>query len=131
MLEGNNEFTLLDSQKVVFEEAVKLAQLSNKDGQKRVLIVEGEPGTGKTVVAVNIPVELIQRNLTAQYVSKNAAPRDVYEQKLRKGSMLVKEIKHLFSGAGSYVDAEANTVDGHSLVKKAESKTSTRAGSSI
>lgn len=110
MLEGNDEFTLLGSQKVVFEEAIELARDANENNQKRVLIVEGEPGTGKTVVAVNILVELLQRNLTAQYVSKNAAPRNVYEQKLRQGSLLVKEIKHLFTGAGSFVDAKSNEV---------------------
>jgi len=111
MLEGNDEFTLLGSQKVVFEEAMDLAQQANENDEKHVLIVDGEPGTGKTVVAVNILVKLLQEDLTAQYVSKNAAPRDVYEQKLRQGELLVKEIKHLFTGAGSYVDADANEVD--------------------
>ncbi len=109
MIEGNNEFTLLDSQKVVFEKAMELAEQSQKDEQKRVLIVEGEPGTGKTVVAVNIVAQLLQQDLTAQYVSKNAAPRNVYEQKLR-GDMMVKTINHLFKGAGSYVDEEANSI---------------------
>ncbi|WP_049967728.1 DUF2075 domain-containing protein [Haloferax prahovense] len=109
MIDGNREFTLLDSQKVVYERAIELAKKSQQDGQKRVLLVEGEPGTGKTVVAINILAELIQNDLTAQYVSKNAAPRDVYEQKLR-GDMLVKNIKHLFKGAGSYVDESANAI---------------------
>ncbi len=110
MLEGNDEFTLLGSQKVVFEEAIELARRANETGEKQVLIVEGEPGTGKTVVAVNILVELLQQDLTAQYVSKNSAPRNVYERKLRQGSLLVKDIKHLFTGAGSFVDADANEV---------------------
>jgi DUF2075 family protein len=111
MLDGNDEFTLIDSQKVVFEQAIELAQEATESDEKRVLIVEGEPGSGKTVVAVNILVELLQKELTAQYVSKNNAPRDVYEQKLRQGSMLVKDIKHLFTGSGSFVDADQNEVD--------------------
>jgi len=111
MIDGNDEFTLLDSQKVVFEEAIQLAQEAAENNQKHVLIVEGEPGTGKTVVSVNILVELLNRELSAQYVSKNDAPRSVYEQKLRQGSLLVKEINHLFTGAGSFVDAERNEVD--------------------
>jgi DUF2075 family protein len=110
MIKSNDEFTLLGSQKVVFEEATELARKSNETNQKHVLIVEGEPGTGKTVVAVNILAKLLQQDLTAQYVSKNQAPREVYEQKLREGSLLVKEIKHLFTGAGSFVDAESNEV---------------------
>ena len=107
MLEASNEFTLIDSQKVVFERAVELAETAINNKEKRVLIVEGGPGTGKTVVAVNILAELIQRGLTSQYVSKNRAPRAVYKEKLR-GDMLVKEIDHLFSGAGSYVSTPPN-----------------------
>lgn len=109
MLEEQDEFTLIDSQKVVFEKAVELAKRSHRDGQKRVLIVDGGPGTGKTVVAINILAELIQNDLVAQYVSKNRAPREVYKEKLR-GDKMVKEIDHLFTGAGSYVDTEANTL---------------------
>jgi len=108
MLEDQDEFTLIDSQKVVFEWAVELAKQSQQDGQKRVLIVEGGPGTGKTVVAINILAELIGDDLVAQYVSKNRAPREVYKEKLR-GDKLVKEIEHLFTGAGSYVETEADT----------------------
>lgn len=51
-------------------------------GPKQVLIVEGGPGTGKSVVAVNLLVELTKEGVVAQYVSKNAAPRDVYTAKL-------------------------------------------------
>ena len=107
MLEANDEFTLIDSQKIVFERAVELAREANRDRSKQVLIVEGGPGTGKTVVAINILAELIQDGLTTQYVSKNRAPRAVYKEKLR-GDMLVKEIDHLFRGAGSYVETPAN-----------------------
>jgi len=109
MLEDQDEFTLIDSQKVIFEKAVELAMRSHRDGQKRVLIVDGGPGTGKTVVAINILSELIQNDLVAQYVSKNRAPREVYKEKLR-GDKLVKEIDHLFTGAGSYVETDSNTL---------------------
>ena len=107
MLEAKDEFTLIDSQKVVFERAVELAKKANQQNSKKVLIVEGGPGTGKTVVAINILAELIQEDYTAQYVSKNRAPRSVYKEKLR-GDMLVKEIDHLFNGAGSYVSTSSN-----------------------
>jgi DUF2075 family protein len=109
MLEDQDEFTLIDSQKVVFEKAIELAKKSHRDGQKRVLIVDGGPGTGKTVVAINILAELIQNDLVAQYVSKNRAPREVYKEKLR-GDKLVKEIEHLFTGAGSYVETDTDTL---------------------
>ena len=69
MLHGNREFVLLDDQKVVYETALSLAREAAK-GPKQVLIVEGGPGTGKSVVAVNLLVELTKEGVVAQYVSK-------------------------------------------------------------
>ena len=47
--------------------------------RKQVVIVQGGPGTGKSVIAINLLVALIARKRNARYVSKNAAPRAVYE----------------------------------------------------
>lgn len=81
MLKGNREFTLIDEQKIVYEAAIDLARKA-KAGKKQVLIVEGGPGTGKSVVAVNLLVALNKAGLVSQYVTKNAAPRAVYRNKL-------------------------------------------------
>jgi uncharacterized protein len=104
MLDGNEEFTLIDDQKVVYENALKLAKESNIDNKKRVLIVEGGPGTGKSVVAINLLVKFNQGGIPSQYVSKNAAPRNVYSQKLRK-NYNQKYISSLFSGSGAYFNS--------------------------
>ncbi|MBL8160254.1 DUF2075 domain-containing protein [Candidatus Saccharibacteria bacterium] len=109
MLEGNQEFILIDEQKVVYETALSLARHSS-DEVKNVLIVEGGPGTGKSVVAVNLLVNLIQKGLVSQYVTRNAAPRVVFEAKL-SGSSLRSQASHLFRSAFGYVDAAANEFD--------------------
>jgi hypothetical protein len=64
MLKGNREFIMLDEQKVVFDEAMELAEKSKKDEKKRVYIVKGGPGTGKSVVAVNLLAELTKEVTT-------------------------------------------------------------------
>ncbi|MFA5962041.1 MAG: DUF2075 domain-containing protein [Parcubacteria group bacterium] len=106
MLLGNSEFVMVDDQKVVFEKAKYLA-LKSTDQSKNVFIVEGGPGTGKSVVAINLMVELIKNGLFAQYVSKNSAPRTVYESKL-VGTLKKTEISNLFSGSGSFYNAKKN-----------------------
>lgn len=109
MLQGNQEFIMLDEQKVVYETILRLSCQCQKDGKKRTIIVEGGPGTGKTVVAINLLVELTKRDQFAQYVSKNAAPRTVYQAKL-KGTMKKSSIDNLFKGSGSYTETPNNAI---------------------
>ncbi len=109
MIKGNQEFILIDDQKVVYESAVALASQAS-DRNKKVFIIEGGPGTGKSVVAINLLVALTKMGLVTRYVSKNAAPRSVYESKLT-GILRKTEISNLFSGSGSFTEAEPNTFD--------------------
>jgi len=110
MLEGNQEFYLLDEQKVVFEEILSQSKQSQNDGIKRVLIIEGGPGTGKSVVAVNALAELTQADQFVQFVSKNSAPRTVYAQKL-KGNIRKSSIDNLFKSSGAYTSVPKNAID--------------------
>lgn len=109
MLESNPEFNLIDDQKVVFERIMELSRLCEKDGKKRVLIATGGPGTGKTVIAINLLARLTQEGVFVQYCSKNSAPRDVYSKKL-KGHRTRSSIDNMFKGSGTYVDAPPNAV---------------------
>ena len=109
MLQGKEEFYMIDDQKLVYETAYKLAKEANVK-QKNVLIVEGGPGTGKSVVAINLLVQLTGGRLVTQYVTKNAAPRAVYESVLT-GSFTKTHITNLFSGSGAYTKTEPNTFD--------------------
>lgn len=107
MMKGNPEFVMIDEQKVVYEEVLRLSMLCQKDRKKRTVICQGGPGTGKTVIAVNLLAELTQKNQMAQYVSKNSAPRQVYLRKL-KGSFTKSNVDNMFKGSGSYYDAPEN-----------------------
>lgn len=109
MLRGNEEFVLVDGQKLVFESALAHARSVRQKG-KLVMIVEGGPGTGKSVVAVNLLVSLIAEGFTSQYVTKNAAPRAVYEARLTK-SQKRSEFSHLFTGSGSFTATGKDAFD--------------------
>lgn len=110
MLKGNKEFYMIDNQKIVYEYALKNAIDTVSKNDKNVMIVRGGPGTGKSVLAVNLLVELNNRNMTCFYVTKNAAPRSVYSSKLR-GDFTQTYINHLFQGSGSFIDEERNKLD--------------------
>ena len=109
MLKGNKEFTLLDEQKVIYEQILKWAEQSLKNEEKRTIIVEGGPGTGKTVLAINLLAKLTKMGQFAQYTSKNSAPRNVYLAKL-KGAFKKSSVDNMFKGSGVYTEAPSNSV---------------------
>lgn len=123
MLDGNEEFKMIDDQKVIFENIKKNTKKSILKGDKIVYIIEGGPGTGKSVLAINLLVKMLNENLLAYYVTKNAAPREVYEKQL-KGRYTSKYIKNLFKGSGSFINVEKDEVDitlvdeAHRLMRK-------------
>lgn len=110
MLENSEHFIMVDEQKVTYELAKEMARDSYIDDKKRVLIVQGGPGTGKSVVAVNLLVNLTADDLVSLYVTKNSAPRNVYFKQL-KGSYTQKYISNLFKSSGSFINAESNEID--------------------
>ena len=110
MLKGNREFVMIDDQKLVYETALSMARKSYIDGQKRVLIVKGGPGTGKSVLAINLLVNLTNENMVCQYVTKNSAPRNVYASKL-SGDLKKTRINNLFKGSGCFIESAENEFD--------------------
>lgn len=109
LMAGKPEFVLIDDQKAVFESVLAAVTEASAEAPK-VLIIEGGPGTGKTVVAINLLVRLTALRLLSKYVSKNAAPRKVYESKL-VGTIKRSHFSNFFSGSGAFIDTDPNTYE--------------------
>lgn len=113
MIKGNEEFVMIDEQRVAYEEILKFSSLCMRDHQKRTIICKGGPGTGKSVIAVRLLAELTRRGQFVQYVSKNRAPRSVYAAKL-KGKVKKSSVDNMFKGSGMYTEVGNNMV--HTLL---------------
>ena len=113
MLKGNKEFVMIDEQKVAYEEILKVSLMCQKDQKKRTVICKGGPGTGKSVIAIQLLSELTNKGQVVCYVSKNQAPRQVYLNKL-KGNTRLSVVNNLFKGSSSFVDSGCN--DFHTLI---------------
>jgi DUF2075 family protein len=109
MIKGNKEFYMIDEQKVVFSTIKKLVENAINKEEKYTIIVEGGPGTGKSVIAINLLAEF--KSYLVNYVTKNAAPRNVYFAKMRQGNYKLTYVKNLFKGSGSYIDTKPNQFD--------------------
>ena len=125
MLNNVREFDMIDSQNIVYNYAISNAIDTLSSNKKNVMIVKGGPGTGKSVLAIRLLVELTSRNMTCFYVTKNANPRNVYSSMLR-GKFTKKYIDHLFQYSGKFVDSISNELDciivdeTHRLTKKSQ-----------
>jgi len=109
MLKGIEEFILLDEQKTVYEKILEAANKS-QTGKKQVIIVDGGPGTGKSVISINALSSLTKERMNARYVTANGAPRDVFKAKL-SNDLTSDAFKQLFSGSGSFHSTEKHTYD--------------------
>ena len=107
MIGGKKEFVLIDEQEVVFQQILAQSLRSQKDGSKSVCIIKGGPGTGKTVVAINLLVALINAGQYCTYVTKNSAPRYVFEAKLAAGGNKKRNISNLFKSSGAFINANS------------------------
>lgn len=99
---------MIDEQQVAYATIKKLVENTIKTDKKYTVIVQGGPGTGKSVVAINLLSYLIQSGYNVEYVTKNAAPRSVFVAELIKKEFKKRYIENLFKGSGSFVDTKTN-----------------------
>ena len=115
MIDGNEEFIMIDDQRVVYEEMLRTSIKCQKDHKKRTVICKGGPGTGKSVVAVRLLAELTKRGQFVQYASKNQAPRQVYLEKLKSHLKEKRSsVDNLFQGSAGYTHVGNNMI--HTLI---------------
>ena len=93
LLDGKEEFVMVDEQQVAYATITKLVRDRIKNGGKYTIIVRGGPGTGKSVIAIQTMAKLLSEGYAVSYMTKNAAPREVFGIKLTEGNKSLKYIK--------------------------------------
>ncbi len=125
MVRGTPVFDLLDEQAVCFDMCIRTMLQCLKDHKKRTILIQGGPGTGKSVLAVNLLMHFITCACNAAYVTKNSAPRQAFLSILsRNKAENIAEISQLFRSPFGLSTVPANSYDclivdeAHRLVKK-------------
>ena len=105
LIRGNPVYTLLDEQLVVFDKVLALAKSGLDSGRRSVVLVKGGPGTGKSVIAINLMASLLEMGLNAQYATGSKA----FTETLRKiiGSRGSAQFKYF----NSYTDVQPEAID--------------------
>ncbi len=82
VINGRDIFPLIPEQLQVYDR-IRRALISATQGQsKSVIVVSGQPGSGKTAVALQAMSEIFQNNLCPTYVVKSAAMKESLQKEL-------------------------------------------------
>lgn len=125
MVRGTPVFDLLDEQAVCYDMCIRTMLQCLKDQKKRTIVIQGGPGTGKSVLAVNLLMHFITCACNAAYVTKNSAPREAFLS-LLSGNRAdnLADIIQLFRSPFRLSQVPANSYDclivdeAHRLVRK-------------
>lgn len=105
MIKNKSDYILLDEQLVIFEKVFLAARKGFHDKQKTAIIVKGGPGTGKSVIALNLMADLLRAGYNAHYATGSRA----FTETLRKiiGTRGSAQFKYF----NSYGTAQLNDID--------------------
>jgi uncharacterized protein len=105
MVKGQTEFILLDEQLVVFNSVLEAARESFHATKKGVMLVKGGPGTGKSVIALNLVGELSKQGYNTQHATGSKA----FTENVRRvvGPRASTQFKYF----NSYGPADSNDID--------------------
>jgi hypothetical protein len=105
VVDGIPAYVLLDEQLVVFERVLATARRGFADRKKTALIIQGGPGTGKSVIAINLMAKLSSEGFNAHYATGSKA----FTETLRK--VIGTRGSQQFRYFNSYTDADVNAID--------------------
>ena len=106
MIAAQSDFVLLDEQRVAFESVLAEARDGYHDAKKSVVLVQGGPGTGKSIIALHLVGELAKRGYNAMHATGSKA----FTENMRRvvGSRAGQSRFRYFNQFGN---AAANDVD--------------------
>ncbi len=105
VIKGKPQYILLDGQGVVYDMVFAEARKGFSSRLKTVMSIKGGPGTGKSVIAINLMADLLLSGYNAQYATGSRA----FTQTLREviGSRGAVQFKYF----NSYMRAEPDEID--------------------
>jgi DUF2075 family protein len=105
VIKGIPEYILLDEQQIVYDSVISCAKSGFHDKQKTVLVIKGGPGTGKSVIAINLMADLLLQHYNAQYVTGSRAFTETLKRIVK--SRGAAQFKYF----NSYTEAQENEID--------------------
>ena len=107
-VQRRKQFVLLDEQQVAYLLVMRAVDQSYAANTKRVIVVTGGPGSGKSVIALSLLGELSRRGRTVLHATGSSA----FTQTLRRiAGAQAPRVKGMFKYFNQFVEAERNGLD--------------------
>jgi len=104
-IDAEPTYILLDEQKVAFNDILTRVRASRLNDQRTVFLIRGGPGTGKSVIAVNLVGELARQGYTINHATGSKA----FTETLRM--VVGKRASAVFSYYRNYATAEPDGLE--------------------
>lgn len=109
VIKGEPTFVLLDEQRIVYQKVLARVRAGIPNRRKQVFIVHGGPGTGKSVIAINLLSDLAGQGFNAQYATGSRAfTKTLHKVVGRRASAQFKYFHNYGDAAPSEVDVLIN-----------------------
>ncbi len=105
MINKRQIFNLVEEQITAYNTILKKVKELNKTNKKSVIIIKGGPGTGKSVIALEIMGEMLRQGKKVMHATGSSA----FTNTLRK--IVGSRAKNLFKFFNSFIDYEENYID--------------------
>ena len=101
-LSGNSKIQLIDQQRIAFSNIRAEIKEGLKTNTRKVIIVKGGAGTGKSLIALHLLGALAREGKTAFYVAKSSYIKEAYFKMLTRDIPDYKYLRTLFRGSGEF-----------------------------
>lgn len=101
-IHGNSKIELIDQQRVAFSNIKKEIKQGLATNKRKVIIVKGGAGTGKSLIALHLLGYLHREGKTAFYVAKSSYIKESYSKMLTRNIPDYKILRTLFRGSGDF-----------------------------
>lgn len=105
VIKGLPQYVLIDEQQIVYDKVLSITESACTSSEKKVVIIKGGPGTGKSVIAINLMSDLLKEGYKTNYATGSRA----FTETLRSiiGSSSASTCKYF----NSYMKSEENELD--------------------
>ena len=120
--QGKKEFVLLDEQQQVYDRVITCVKEGFHNRKKAVIVAKGGPGTGKSVIAINLMADLLGQDYNVHYATGSSAFTETLKERI--GPRSTPQFKYF----NSYMGAKENEIDvliadeAHRIRKKSASR---------